>query len=174
MQRERRICLVLPLNYICLERPRTTGDVPRSAQSSAERRQERGLSPGTSGGESESRGRGQQEHKWAKTISQRAYVGQRAAVLHCLLSSSGFYHCWGVLAGGESARDRGKERIRKRQTPWLPPSAEAASCRATLLFHLETRRREERGSPLQKMVWSHKHTGEQPKRGSEEAVKRQI
>lgn len=37
MQRRRRIGLILPLNYICLQRPKNTGGVPRSAWSSVER-----------------------------------------------------------------------------------------------------------------------------------------
>lgn len=67
-------------------------------------------------------------------------MGQRAAVLHCLLSSSGFYHCWGIW------QDRKSEEEKESETPWLPPSAEAALCRAMLPFHLETRLREERDS----------------------------
>lgn len=49
-------------------------------------------------------------------------------------SSSGFYHCWGILAG------------RERETPWLPPSAEATLCHPGFLFHLKPRQREERDS----------------------------
>lgn len=39
------------------------------------------------------------------SISQRDYKGPRAAELR-LLSSSGFYHCWGILAGRERERAR--------------------------------------------------------------------
>lgn len=39
------------------------------------------------------------------SISQRDYKGLRAAELR-LLSSSGFYHCWGILAGRERERAR--------------------------------------------------------------------
>lgn len=57
MQRKKTICLILPLNYICLERPKTTTDVPRSAQSGPEREAGGGGGvPGdgwTSGGEKE-------------------------------------------------------------------------------------------------------------------------
>jgi len=65
MQREKgEYCLVLPLNYVCLSKAnKYTGDVPRSARSSAERerREERGGRGGQEGG-GEARG-GQQEHK---------------------------------------------------------------------------------------------------------------
>lgn len=80
------------------------------------------------------------------SISQRDCMGQRAAVLRCLLSPSGFYHCWGILAGRERGRERRRERKREREIPWLPPSAEATLCRPVLLFHLKARQREERDS----------------------------
>ena len=50
MQRKKRIRLILPLNYICLQRPKNTGDVPRSARSSAERERERERERGEEGG----------------------------------------------------------------------------------------------------------------------------
>lgn len=93
---------MLPLNYICLQRPKNTGDVPRSAWSSAEGErkiggeEERGLSRERGGraGEKEEEEERQREDsgsiseqgKQAKpfSISQRDYMGRRAAVLRCL------------------------------------------------------------------------------------------
>lgn len=52
------------------------------------------------------------------SISQRDYMGRRAAVLRCLLSSSGFYHCWGILAGRErEGEERKKERKKEKERP---------------------------------------------------------
>lgn len=120
---------MLPLNYICLQRPKNTGDVPRSAQSSAERERERG-------GRREGRPVGGVDRRWRKrgkderqeedsrsvselgkrrakpfSISQRDCMGRRAAELRCLLSSSGFYHRWGILAGREKERPHGYLRL---------------------------------------------------------------
>lgn len=54
--------------------------------------------------------------------------------------------------GRESAGGVRKKR-KESETPWLAPSAEAALCLPLLLFHLETRQREERERlPLQKAV----------------------
>ena len=39
------------------------------------------------------------------SISQRDCMGRRATELRRLLSSSGFYHYWGILAGRERKRD---------------------------------------------------------------------
>lgn len=89
------IRLGLPLNLICLQRPKNTGDVPRSARSSAERegRKEGGSSRGRVGQrrreEENSRSiseLGKRAKRKAEpfSISQKDYMGHRAAVLSCV------------------------------------------------------------------------------------------
>lgn len=68
------------------------------------------------------------------SISQRDYKGQRAAELRL------FFLLWFLSLLGDFGRER------ERETPWLPPSAEATLCHPGFLFHLKPRQREERDS----------------------------
>lgn len=130
------------LQYICLQRPKNTGDVPRSAQSSAQR----GSSCGRGGMQGRKREKEErlEEESWSISelrkrakpfsISLRDYKGQRAAELRL------FFLLWFLSLLGDFGRER------ERETPWLPPSAEATLCHPGFLFHLKPRQREERDS----------------------------
>ena len=126
MRRKRRICLVLPLNYICCERPRNTGDVPRSARSSAERGREgrkeergcpwRGLDK--QGGDRGREAAGGQRAKRSKSHFQLAREttwagGPRCSTAFCPLlvsiTSRGF---WQREGERERVEKRGRERPR--------------------------------------------------------------
>lgn len=109
--------------------PKNAGDVPRSAQASAQKFSGRGR-------------RGKWEKSWninelkksakrrakAFSIIQRAYTGQMTAE-RCLFTSSGFYQQWGNL----QVRKQGA-----RETSWLPVSAGATKCHPVFLFHLQS------------------------------------
>lgn len=106
--------LLLPLNHICLPRPKNTGDVPRSAQ----------RENGEEGGGVEGEGGGQQEHECGEESHFQSAT--ETAWVRCLWSSSGLYHCW---------RERWRQSLQSLQRPLrVAPSS----------FHLQTRRREER------------------------------
>lgn len=105
--------------------PKNAGDVPRSAQASAQRFSGRGR-------------RGKWEKSWninelkksakrrakAFSIIQRAYKGQSTALP--------FHFLWSASPLGEFGELRNKEQ----ETLWLPPSAGATECHPVFLFHL--------------------------------------
>ena len=82
MQRKKRIRLILPLNYICLQRPKNTGDVPRSARSNTERerrgRKERGLSRERGGQAQEKEREREKEERQEEDSGNMRELGKRA------------------------------------------------------------------------------------------------
>lgn len=81
MQRKKRIHLILPLNYICLRRPKNTGDVPRSARSSAEKERERergGRRQGRPVGGVNRQGRKRKEERQEEDSRSISELGKRA------------------------------------------------------------------------------------------------
>lgn len=141
--------------------PKNAGDVPRSAQASAQRFSGRGR-------------RGKWEKSWninelkksakrrakAFSIIQRAYKGQSTAE-RCLFTSSGLHHRWGNLASWETRSKRPCGSLRLQG----PPSVTLCS---SFISRLDRRKRGR--PPLQTTVWSQKYT--QKRTGSEEVVNR--
>lgn len=110
------------------------------AASSGEREGER--KGGEVGGGKLELGKGAKRRAKPFSISQRDYKGPRAAELR-LLSSSGFYHCWGILAGRERESERPRGYLRLQRRLCVTPCS-------SFISSLDRGKREKRETPTSK------------------------